>query len=398
MHYSAFVAATQKDLRRQREYVTKQLRDVGMVVDPMENWPADAENPAVLSAKRTAGCHFCIALVGFQRGTIAQNDPEKRSITQIEIETAIKNGLKTLIFLVRETPANRQAMPQAIDDSELRNSNAWRSRLESNLTCGYFDAGNMPEVLPAVTRQIMLWESRRRQQYVAVAAVVVGAFLATLSAFLLSTGFRDWAKSRLLAFDDPIIFQNSRDGLYKIARLLDGRSDIQDNTKFRDEIRGTNVSFDLFAHTFGSFRDYYTDFESLAKRGVRLRFLVSDFSEENRANWDAYNIASNAAEPTAGIREETLINAKNMRELILRLKLQYPGQVELRLSRKPIFYTLWIRDPDAPTAMTHLGITFYGQKSVWPAFRMSQRTGVEQLASLKQQFEIIWSDAKPADS
>ena len=111
MRYRAFVAATKKDLEKQREHVTKQLRDASLEVDPMENWPADAENPAVISAKRTSGCHFCVALVGFQRGTIAQNDINERSITQLEVDTAISRGLKTLVYLLRDSEANRRAWP-----------------------------------------------------------------------------------------------------------------------------------------------------------------------------------------------------------------------------------------------------------------------------------------------
>ena len=108
----------------------------------------------------------------------------------------------------------------------------------------YFDAGAMPEVLPAVTRQIVQWEQRRRRRYLSTAALFIGAFLVTLGIFVFSADFRDWAESRFLALNDPTVFQHSRDGSYKVARLLDGRSDIQDNTNFRDEIRGSRLSLD----------------------------------------------------------------------------------------------------------------------------------------------------------
>ncbi len=91
MPYRAFVAATKQDLDKQREHVTDRLRLAGLVVDPLENWLADAEHPAKLSAKRTAGCHFCIALVAYQRGTIASHDPHARS-TALEIREAARKG------------------------------------------------------------------------------------------------------------------------------------------------------------------------------------------------------------------------------------------------------------------------------------------------------------------
>lgn len=392
MLYRAFLAATKKDLEKQREYVTKQLRDAGLAVDPMENWPADAENPAQLSAKRTAGCHFCIALVAFQRGTVAKNDPNGRTITQIEIDTAIKRGLKTLVFLLRDTTANRQDWPH--DYSELGDPqlHAWRSQLQSSMVCGYFDADAMPEVMPAVTRQIVQWEARRRRRYLTAAALFLGAVLMTLAGFALSPSFRDWTASRFLAFNDPIVFQDSRDGFYKIARLLEGRSDILDNTKFRDDVRNAAVSFDLFANTFATFRDYAGDFEDLAKHGVRLRFVLTDFGDDNRANWTAFDEATEALPAT---QEETLANAKNIRVLILDLQRRYPNRVELRLSRKPLFYTLWVRDPETSSGMAHMGVTFYGQKTAWPAIRVSKRTGGDTLASLEDQFELIWREAKP---
>jgi hypothetical protein len=393
MSYRVFVSSTKKDLEKHREHVIKQLRDAGLTVDPMENWPADMENPAVLSAKRMAGCHFCVALVGFRRGAIAQKDPQRRSITQIEVDAAIKSGLKPLVFLLRDTPENRQRWPQEFIDKDDHRLMDWRHYLESEMVCGYFDAGTMPEVLPAIARQIVQIEKSHRSRYLALLAGTVSALVLLIGVFLYSESFRDWLSSRFLAFNDPVIFQHSQDGTYKIARLLSGRSDIQDNTKFRDEIQGTKVSFDLFANTFGSFRDYAKDFEDLAKRGVRLRFVVTDFSEENRANWDAFN---NATEALPATRDETLFNARNIREMILDLTRRYPGMVDIRLSRKPIFYTLWIRDAEAPSAIAHLGVTYYGQKSNWPAFRMSKRTGAEQISALHEQFELIWKDAQPA--
>ncbi|MBV8967503.1 MAG: hypothetical protein JO331_00370 [Verrucomicrobia bacterium] len=47
--------------------------------------------------------------------------------------------------------------------------------------------------------------------------------------------------------------------------------------------------------------------------------------------------------------------------------------------------------------MAHLSINYYGQKSTWPAFRMSKRTGANQLVSSQEQFDLIWKDVKPAD-
>jgi hypothetical protein len=393
MHYRVFVAATKKDLDSQRAYVTKQLRDAGLLVDPMENWPADAAHPAALSAKRTAGCHFCVALVGFQRGSIAQRDPHELSITQLEIDAANKNGAKVLAFLLRDSPANRQAWPPEFNQLADERVAAWRSDLQRELTCGFFDAGTMPEVLPAVTRQIIQWEQGTRRKLLAGIAAIAFSLLLLVAAFGLMARVRDWTLSHLLAYNDPIVFQNSRDGFYKVARLLEGRADILGNTNFGDELLDTHQSFDMFANTFITFRDHWKTFETLAQRGVHLRFVVTDFSESNRANWEAFLSATGGG---SALKDETLPNARNLRDQMLSLKKLHPREVDLRLNRKPIFYTLWIRDPDAPTALSHLGVNCYSDKSLWPAFRMSRRTGSKELKFLQDQFEIIWKDAIPA--
>ena len=195
-----------------------------------------------------------------------------------------------------------------------------------------------------------------------------------------------------LAHVDPVVFEGLRDGNYKIVRMLDGRSDIVDNTSFRDEILLTKNTFSLFANTFGSFRDYETQFETLAHQGAHLRFILTDFSRDNEANWSSYNTAT---ENVASARLEVLANASNIRELIQQLHKKYPGLIELRFSRKPLFYTLWVRDPDLPTGMAHLGITYYGHKTNWPAIRVSSKTGGHQLEAMSQQFELLWGEAIP---
>jgi Domain of unknown function (DUF4062) len=392
--YKAFVAATKKDLDRQRAYVIQQLRDAGLTVDPMENWPADADDPAVVSSRRTADCAFCIALVAFQRGSIAQKDSRRRSITEIEIDSAIRNGTRVLIFLLRDTPANRASWPSQFIENEGGDFYDWRAHLEKTMVCGYFDADTMPEVLPAVTRQIEQRERRRKQRYAGSLIAAAMALIVVILVFYVSGDFRSWLLARFLAFDDPVIFNNSKDGAYKLARLFYGRSDITDNTSFREEIRGTKVSFDLFANTFGSFRDYYSDFEELLRQGVLVRLIVTDFSQENYNNWNEFNRATEALPAT---EEETRANAANIRAMIMNLAKIYPHNMYLRLNRKPIFYTVWIRDPLLPSAVAHLGVTFYGQKSTWPAFRMSRRNGLAQMESLEEQFNILWRDAKPLD-
>lgn len=52
------------------------------------------------SMGRVNGCHLCVLLVGFRRGF--KPDGEALSITQMEYETAIKQGIEVLVFLGKE--------------------------------------------------------------------------------------------------------------------------------------------------------------------------------------------------------------------------------------------------------------------------------------------------------
>lgn len=390
MKYRAFVSSTFNDLKEKRAYVVERLRKAGVTPVAMEDWPADAEHPAQLSTKRTAGCHFLIALVAFQRGTFAANDPLKRSFTQLEIEAARKHKSKILVFMLADTPQNRQQWPSAFNHLSDEAVVRWRSSLETELTCEFFNANDMPDVLPAITHQITAWEQRARKRLHILFPIFLCLLLAPALAVLISASFRWWVMSKLLMYNDPVVFQHSRDGRYQVSRLLEGRSDIQDNTNFREEISLSRKSFSLFANTFGSFRDYANEFEQIASRGVKLRFIITDFSDSNRANWEEF---IRFTENMKNSNEATRADAQNILEMIHNLAKKYPEQVELRLNRKPLYYTLWIRDPESDTALAHLGIHYYGRKSDWPAYRVSRNTGGKQIGILAEQFETLWKDA-----
>jgi hypothetical protein len=392
MKYRAFVASTRRDLERQRIHVIDRLRKANLDVIGMEDWTADPDNPAQLSAKNIAGCHFCIAIIGFQRGTISSRDARGRSITQIEIDTARAKGVRILPFVLRNTEQNCRAWPAEFNQLADEKVQRWRSEFETETTSEFFDAHEMPDVLPAVVRQIGKWEQRQRSLLQRLLLGLAAALATMILIVLISAGARDWLLSRLHQFHDPVVFQGSRDGRYKTARLLENRSDIQDNTNLRDEIGAAHNSFVMFSNTVTSFRQYESDFAAAAQRGVHLRFVVTDFSDDNRANWESFQ---KALEDSPQNLVETKASAANIRQLIRALGKSYPKNVEYRLNKKPILYNLWVRDPAREDGMAHIGIHYYGKigQTYWPAYRVSRRTGGNQLKVLQDQFEVVWQNA-----
>ena len=125
--YKAFVSSTFEDLKEHRAHVIRSLRKAGFVVDPMEDWPADSEEPKKFSQDRLAGCHLCILLVAFRRGYIPQG--ETRSITQLEYDAAVEQGVDIHPLLLDENAAWPRRYDELDKDPQLR---IWRDRLEKN--------------------------------------------------------------------------------------------------------------------------------------------------------------------------------------------------------------------------------------------------------------------------
>lgn len=98
--YKAFVSSTFVDLKNHREHVIRSLRRAGFVVDPMEDWTADVDEPQKFSQARLDGCDLCVLLVGFRRGLIP--DGGTRSITQLEYDAAMKQKIDVVPFVLAE--------------------------------------------------------------------------------------------------------------------------------------------------------------------------------------------------------------------------------------------------------------------------------------------------------
>ncbi len=124
MSYKAFVSSTFEDLKDHRVHVIRALRRAGFSVDPMEDWTADSDEPKQFSPERLEGCHLCVLLVAFRRGYI--QDGESKSITQLEYEAAIKNGVDILVFMLNEDAPWPRKFDEINKDSGLE---IWREDL-----------------------------------------------------------------------------------------------------------------------------------------------------------------------------------------------------------------------------------------------------------------------------
>jgi hypothetical protein len=146
--YKAFVSSTYEDLKSHRAHVIDALRNAGIFVDPMEDWTAESDEPKKFSAERVEGCNFCVLLVALRRGFIPKG--ESKSITQMEYQAAIDQGIDVLVFLLDE----EEPWPRRFDqlDDDLRQ---WRRDLETRHGRSLFRLDPVTiEIAPALTRWV----------------------------------------------------------------------------------------------------------------------------------------------------------------------------------------------------------------------------------------------------
>lgn len=146
--YKAFVSSTYDDLKDHRAHVIRELRKAGFFVDPMEDWTAAADAPKEFSRRRLEGCHLCILLVARRRGHVPGG--ETQSITQLEYEEAIRQGIDILPWFLDES------IPEEDWPWEDRETiEAWRKEIyETNGAGSFRKTPTTIDIAPALTRWV----------------------------------------------------------------------------------------------------------------------------------------------------------------------------------------------------------------------------------------------------
>ncbi|TKB92434.1 MAG: DUF4062 domain-containing protein [Nitrospira sp.] len=125
MAHKAFVSSTFKDLKDHRMHVIRNLRRAGIDVNAMEDWPADSDEPKKFSQVRLNECAVCLLLVAFRRGFVPKG--ESRSITQLEYDAALKQGMDVLVFMLDDDAYWQAKFDEREKDPALK---VWRTDLQ----------------------------------------------------------------------------------------------------------------------------------------------------------------------------------------------------------------------------------------------------------------------------
>jgi Domain of unknown function (DUF4062)/AAA ATPase domain len=159
MPYRAFVSSTFVDLKDHRSHVISSLRRAGFAVDPMEDWTADGDEPKKFSQDRLNSCDLCVLLVAFRRGYVP--DGETLSITQLEYEAAVKQGIDILPFMLEENAPWPHSFVELDKDPGIKR---WREELRKRHGVEPF---NLEPRSIDMTGALGRWlEKRTRQQQV----------------------------------------------------------------------------------------------------------------------------------------------------------------------------------------------------------------------------------------
>ena len=400
--YKAFISSTFEDLSLHRAEAIRALQAAGFLVDQMENWQADRHAPVKFSAARLDGCSLCILLVAFRRGFVPPG--EGRSITQTEYDEARRRKIDVLPFLLAEqTPVGNGGWNPQFD--ERRSDPAvedWRTSLRHAHGIGEFGADPKSlRIEPALARWVVQAESDRAARFRRkVTAALAGFFLLVAAGAFYAwyayetPALRNKYHSHYLAFSDPVAFNGGKGEQYAIARLLPDYATLRADTNLNREVGATRSSLDLLANSAQNIRDQIAEtLKTVIGHGAKVRFILWDYTPENKASYDAFQRAigqqpNDAREGARDIRPVLELIQKQ----VAQDRTTYKGAFELRWNKRPLLYTMWIRDWNDPeNALAHLGVHFYKGQPLWPSFRVSAQDGKELLDNMHAEFEYAWN-------
>jgi Domain of unknown function (DUF4062)/Tetratricopeptide repeat len=99
--YRIYVSSTYGDLREYREKVDRALRRLDHEVVAMENYVAADQRPLAKCLEDVAGCDLYVGIFAHRYGYIPDHDnPQRRSITELEYRHARAHTKPTLVFLL----------------------------------------------------------------------------------------------------------------------------------------------------------------------------------------------------------------------------------------------------------------------------------------------------------
>ncbi len=237
-------------------------------------------------------------------------------------------------------------------------------------------------------------------------AVAIGACLTiALMVFLLRAPIgrllvpRDGIHS-YLEQQDPNVFSLTADETYQIVRGLPDRATLVSETDLQAAIRSTEKTLDIFAITGTSFFSNPEAIYQILQRGVRIRVILLDHSEQNRANLVQYFEHSGDPSRSPDLladmsRDSAAVAQGAFRKFREDAIAKQTGSIELRWWQGTFLNSFWIRDAELPrNALGHVEITIFGDAQLNPSVRFGSYSP-KMITGLQSHFEELWKAALP---
>ena len=117
-----YISSTVEDLKGHRMAVADVLQKCGYDVDAMEKYPARDDRPKAACESDASNCDIYVGIFAWKYGHVPKEDnPEKKSITELEYLAATRAQRPRLIFLLADDaprPATRRHVGQAKDEEK----------------------------------------------------------------------------------------------------------------------------------------------------------------------------------------------------------------------------------------------------------------------------------------
>jgi hypothetical protein len=150
-----YISSTYSDLRDHRERVYRALRQIGHDAIAMEDYVATDQRPADKCLRDVSSCDLYIGIFAWRYGYVPpQDNPEARSITELEFRKARSSAIPCLLFLLDEAA---EWPPSHIESGEgNRRLHSLRDELCAGFTISFFRG---PDDLAAhVSAAVAQWE------------------------------------------------------------------------------------------------------------------------------------------------------------------------------------------------------------------------------------------------
>jgi hypothetical protein len=167
-----YVSAAYGDLKEHREKVYRALRQLGHDAVAMEDYVAADQRPLAKCLEDVAACDLYIGIFAHRYGYVPEHDnPERRSITELEYRHAQALGIPRLVFLLDPAVPWAPAWMDAFtgDSDQGRRIRALREELGRERLVSFFSTPDelAQKVSIAVTMQLdRLVASRHTYQLV----------------------------------------------------------------------------------------------------------------------------------------------------------------------------------------------------------------------------------------